>query len=101
MTVATDSDRRHLARAIDLAEQGRGQVSPNPLVGAVIGREDAVIAEGFHRGAGEAHAEVEAIREAGGSDLEGATLYVSLEPCCHRGRTGRAPTRSLRRGSTA
>ena len=88
MTVATDTDRRHLARAIDLAEQGRGQVSPNPLVGAVIVRDDAVIAEGFHRAVGEPHAEVEAIRSAAGSDLVGATLYVSLEPCCHRGRTG-------------
>jgi diaminohydroxyphosphoribosylaminopyrimidine deaminase / 5-amino-6-(5-phosphoribosylamino)uracil reductase len=88
MTVATEIDRYHLARAIELAEQGRGHVSPNPLVGAVIGRDEAVIAEGFHRAHGAPHAEVEAIRSAAGSDLEGATLYVSLEPCCHRGRTG-------------
>jgi diaminohydroxyphosphoribosylaminopyrimidine deaminase/5-amino-6-(5-phosphoribosylamino)uracil reductase len=87
MNLATEIDHRHLARAIELAEQGRGQVSPNPLVGAVIGREDEIIAEGFHRAVGAPHAEVEAIRAAGDADLEGATIYVSLEPCCHRGRT--------------
>jgi diaminohydroxyphosphoribosylaminopyrimidine deaminase/5-amino-6-(5-phosphoribosylamino)uracil reductase len=88
MTLATEIDHRHLARAIELAEQGRGHVSPNPLVGAVIGRDDTVIAEGFHRAAGEPHAEVVALGSAAGSDLDGATLYVSLEPCCHHGRTG-------------
>lgn len=87
MSVQTDSDRRHLARAIELAEQGRGRVSPNPLVGAVLGRDQEVIGEGFHRALGAPHAEVEAIRAAGTCDLHGATLYVSLEPCCHRGRT--------------
>ena len=88
MEVATEIDHRHLARAIELAEQGRGHVSPNPLVGAVIGRDEQVIAEGFHRALGGPHAEVEAIRAAAGSGLRDATLYVSLEPCCHRGRTG-------------
>jgi len=88
MTLATEIDHRHLARAIELAEQGRGHVSPNPLVGAVIARDDTIIAEGFHRAAGEPHAEVEALGSAAGSGLDGATLYVSLEPCCHHGRTG-------------
>ncbi|MGI8902751.1 MAG: bifunctional diaminohydroxyphosphoribosylaminopyrimidine deaminase/5-amino-6-(5-phosphoribosylamino)uracil reductase RibD [Solirubrobacteraceae bacterium] len=83
----TDTDHRHLARAIELAEQGRGNVSPNPLAGAVICRAHEVIGEGFHRALGAPHAEVEAIGAAGGQVLEGATLYVSLEPCCHRGRT--------------
>ncbi len=87
MALKTATDRRHLARAIELAEQGRGQVSPNPLVGAVIGLDDEVISEGFHRAVGAAHAEVEAIWAAGGRDLSGATMYVSLEPCCHHGRT--------------
>ncbi len=87
MSVTTDIDRRHLARAIDLAEGGRGQVSPNPLVGAVIGRHDEVLGEGFHEMLGGPHAEVEAIRAAGGHNLDDATLYVSLEPCCHHGRT--------------
>src|SRR2546423_15302815 len=87
MPAETEFDRLHLARAIGLAEQGRGAVSPNPLVGAVLGRGDEIIAEGFHRALGSPHAEVEAIRSAGGTDLRGATLYVSLEPCCHQGRT--------------
>ena len=87
MSPQSDIDRRHLARAIELAEQGRGRVSPNPLVGAVIGREEDVIGEGFHQTLGGPHAEIEAIRAAEGEDLEGATLYISLEPCCHHGRT--------------
>jgi diaminohydroxyphosphoribosylaminopyrimidine deaminase/5-amino-6-(5-phosphoribosylamino)uracil reductase len=87
MTSSAAIDRRHLARAIELAEQGRGQVSPNPLVGAVVADRDGVIGEGFHRALGAPHAEVEAIRAAGDRDLAGSTLYVSLEPCCHQGRT--------------
>jgi diaminohydroxyphosphoribosylaminopyrimidine deaminase / 5-amino-6-(5-phosphoribosylamino)uracil reductase len=87
MTTIADTDRRHLARAIEIAEQGRGRVSPNPLVGAVIANGDGPIGEGYHRELGAPHAEVEAIRAAGDTDLAGATLYVSLEPCCHHGRT--------------
>jgi diaminohydroxyphosphoribosylaminopyrimidine deaminase/5-amino-6-(5-phosphoribosylamino)uracil reductase len=86
MAVQTDVDRRHLARAIELAEQGRGQVSPNPLVGAVIVRDGEVLAEGWHAAYRGPHAEREAIAAADG-DLAGATLYVSLEPCCHDGKT--------------
>ena len=62
-------------------------VSPNPMVGAVIGRSGEVLGEGYHRAAGEPHAEIEAIRAAGEQTLVGATMYVSLEPCCHQGRT--------------
>src|SRR5436305_14110669 len=98
MAFENEIDRRHLARAIELAEHGRGRVSPNPLVGAVIGRDGEVIAEGFHRAVGAAHAEVEAIGGADGSDLDGATLYVSLEPCCHRGRTPPCTDAILRAG---
>ena len=87
MPMKTDTDHRHLARAIELAGNGRGRVSPNPLVGAVIGREEDVLGEGYHTAFGEAHAEVEAIEAAGDSDLAGATMYVSLEPCCHQGKT--------------
>jgi diaminohydroxyphosphoribosylaminopyrimidine deaminase / 5-amino-6-(5-phosphoribosylamino)uracil reductase len=89
MTVVNtpESDHRHLARAIELAEGGRGQVSPNPLVGAVLATVNGVLGEGFHRAHGSAHAEVEAIRAAGAVDLSEATLYVSLEPCCHHGKT--------------
>ena len=87
MSAPTEIDRLHLARAIELAEGGRGRVSPNPMVGAVIGRRDEVLGEGFHQALGGPHAEVEAIDAAGHLDLAGATLYVSLEPCCHQGKT--------------
>jgi len=87
MTATADIDRRHLARAIELAQQGRGHVSPNPLVGAVIADGESPIGEGFHRELGGPHAEVEAIEAAGERDLAGTTLYVTLEPCCHHGRT--------------
>src|ERR1700744_5337496 len=87
MTQPTDSDRRHLARAIEIAEQGRGWVSPNPLVGAGIANPDGVLAEGFHRRIGGPHAEVEAISAVGDRPLDDATLYISQEPCAHEGRT--------------
>ncbi len=83
----TDTDASHLARAIELAQRGSGRVSPNPLVGAVVVRDGEVLGEGFHTAFGAAHAEREAIAAARGADLRGATLYVSLEPCCHHGRT--------------
>ncbi|HYH10105.1 MAG TPA: bifunctional diaminohydroxyphosphoribosylaminopyrimidine deaminase/5-amino-6-(5-phosphoribosylamino)uracil reductase RibD [Thermoanaerobaculia bacterium] len=74
-----------MARALALAEQGRYTVSPNPMVGCVIVRDGVVIAEGFHRRAGEAHAEIDALRQC--HDARGATMYVTLEPCSHHGRT--------------
>jgi diaminohydroxyphosphoribosylaminopyrimidine deaminase/5-amino-6-(5-phosphoribosylamino)uracil reductase len=86
MPLRTDTDRLHLARTLELAEQGRGRVSPNPLVGAVIARDGEVLGEGWHTAYGEPHAEVEALRAAAGRDLSDATLYVSLEPCCHTGK---------------
>jgi diaminohydroxyphosphoribosylaminopyrimidine deaminase/5-amino-6-(5-phosphoribosylamino)uracil reductase len=82
----TESDHVHLARAIELAERGVGRVSPNPVVGAVIARDGEILGEGWHDEYGGPHAEVNAIRACGGADLRGATLYVSLEPCCHHGR---------------
>ena len=87
MPTLSDTDLRHLTRALDLAERGRGHVSPNPMVGAILARGDDVIAEGWHAQAGSPHAEVEALAAADGVSLEGATLYVSLEPCAHHGRT--------------
>ena len=85
-TTATERDLRHLRRAIELAERARGHTSPNPLVGAVVVRGDAVIGEGFHARAGEPHAERMALA-ACREDPAGATMYVSLEPCAHTGRT--------------
>jgi diaminohydroxyphosphoribosylaminopyrimidine deaminase/5-amino-6-(5-phosphoribosylamino)uracil reductase len=84
--LATRRDERHLSRAIDLALEARGRTSPNPLVGCVIARSGTVIGEGFHAGPGEAHAERAALA-ACREDPAGATLYVTLEPCCHQGRT--------------
>jgi len=75
-----------MRRALALAERGRGHVSPNPLVGCVLVREGEVVGEGWHRRAGEPHAEVEALTAAG-ERARGATAYVTLEPCDHTGRT--------------
>jgi len=76
----------YLEEALDLAARGLGRVSPNPAVGAVVVRDDAVVGRGFHTWAGVKHAEVLALEEAGERAL-GSTLYVSLEPCSHQGRT--------------
>ncbi|MGE4428398.1 MAG: bifunctional diaminohydroxyphosphoribosylaminopyrimidine deaminase/5-amino-6-(5-phosphoribosylamino)uracil reductase RibD [Solirubrobacteraceae bacterium] len=76
-----------LQRAVDLAERGRRSVSPNPVVGAVVVRDGATVGEGWHERAGGPHAERAAIAACGDADLAGATMYVSLEPCCHHGRT--------------
>jgi diaminohydroxyphosphoribosylaminopyrimidine deaminase/5-amino-6-(5-phosphoribosylamino)uracil reductase len=74
-----------MRRALDLAARGRYSVSPNPMVGCVIVRDGNVIAEGWHRRAGEPHAEIEALRNV--DDVRGATMFVTLEPCVHHGRT--------------
>ena len=87
MSTCTDTDRAHLARAIELAGRGAGAVRPNPVVGAVIAREEEVLGEGWHEQFGAAHAEINAIEACGLADLSDATLYVSLEPCCHEGNT--------------
>jgi len=79
-------DEKWMARALALAERGRGWVHPNPMVGAVLVRHGRVVGEGFHRKFGQAHAEVEALRRAG-ARARGATLYVNLEPCAHWGKT--------------
>ncbi|HET6569966.1 MAG TPA: bifunctional diaminohydroxyphosphoribosylaminopyrimidine deaminase/5-amino-6-(5-phosphoribosylamino)uracil reductase RibD [Solirubrobacterales bacterium] len=84
----TTADREHLRRALELAELGRGRVSPNPLVGAVIVRDGAVIGEGYHAELGDLHAERAALKDCAerGEDPRGATVYVTLEPCAHTGR---------------
>jgi len=87
MTIGTDTDKALLARAIELADRGAGSVKPNPVVGAVIARGEEVLGEGWHERYGAAHAEVNAIEACGLEDLSEATLYVSLEPCCHEGKT--------------
>ena len=78
-----------MAQALELAERGRGRTSPNPLVGCVIVKDDEVIGRGWHERAGEPHAEVNALRDAEQvkGETAGATVYVTLEPCSHHGRT--------------
>src|SRR4030081_479436 len=87
MAVSTETDKAHLARAIELAANGSGAVRPNPVVGAVVARDGEVLGEGWHEKFGAAHAEGNASEACGMADLGGATLYVSLEPCCHEGKT--------------
>jgi diaminohydroxyphosphoribosylaminopyrimidine deaminase/5-amino-6-(5-phosphoribosylamino)uracil reductase len=79
-------DQRWMRRALELAEKGRGRTSPNPMVGAVLVKEGRAVGEGFHQRAGGPHAEVNALREAG-REAAGSTMYVTLEPCTHQGRT--------------
>jgi diaminohydroxyphosphoribosylaminopyrimidine deaminase/5-amino-6-(5-phosphoribosylamino)uracil reductase len=79
-------DHCHMARALRLAERGLYTTTPNPRVGCVIVRDGRVVGEGWHRRAGEPHAEILALRQAAGA-ARGATVYVSLEPCSHHGRT--------------
>src|SRR4030095_7466505 len=79
-------DFRWMGRALELAERGAGLTSPNPMVGAVVVAAGRSVGEGFHARAGGAHAEIEALARAGEA-ARGATLYVTLEPCNHTGRT--------------
>ncbi|WP_291720153.1 bifunctional diaminohydroxyphosphoribosylaminopyrimidine deaminase/5-amino-6-(5-phosphoribosylamino)uracil reductase RibD [Bernardetia sp.] len=83
-------DQIYMQRALQLAEKGKGSVSPNPLVGCVIVAQDRIIGEGYHQKYGEAHAEVNALRSITKEDkhlLKEATVYVTLEPCSHFGKT--------------
>ncbi|MFD2111970.1 bifunctional diaminohydroxyphosphoribosylaminopyrimidine deaminase/5-amino-6-(5-phosphoribosylamino)uracil reductase RibD [Thiorhodococcus fuscus] len=80
------ADQEYMARAIHLARLGRFTTDPNPRVGCVLVRDGRIVGEGWHRRAGEAHAERHALAQAG-SEAGGATAYVTLEPCCHHGRT--------------
>ncbi len=79
-------DEKWIRRAIRLAKRGKGKTSPNPMVGAILVKEGRVVGEGYHRRAGEAHAEIIAIQKAG-PEAKGSTLYINLEPCVHYGKT--------------
>lgn len=92
------TDAAYMERALALAERGRGRTSPNPMVGAVVVSPDGVVVgAGYHRRAGEPHAEVHALAAAG-DRARGATLYCTLEPCCHTGRTGPCVARIVEAG---
>jgi diaminohydroxyphosphoribosylaminopyrimidine deaminase/5-amino-6-(5-phosphoribosylamino)uracil reductase len=84
--VTGKGDNTWMSRALQLARRGLYTTDPNPLVGCVIVKDDVLIAEGWHQKAGEAHAEKIALASAG-EEARGATLYVTLEPCCHHGKT--------------
>ncbi len=80
------TDKYYMQIALNLAQRARGRTSPNPMVGALVVKNNKVIGQGYHAKAGTPHAEIHALNEAG-KDAPGATLYVTLEPCCHQGRT--------------
>ncbi len=86
MAIEND-DSKFMTRAFELATQGRGSVEPNPPVGCVVVQEGKIVGEGWHRCFGGPHAEIEAL-SAAGSAARGATMIVTLEPCCHQGKTG-------------
>jgi diaminohydroxyphosphoribosylaminopyrimidine deaminase/5-amino-6-(5-phosphoribosylamino)uracil reductase len=95
---SSGADVMYMDRALFHAARGRGRTSPNPLVGAVLVTSDGiVVGQGHHERAGEPHAEVRALMQAG-DRARGATLYCTLEPCCHHGRTGPCVTRILDAG---
>lgn len=95
--MSADLDRAWMARALAEAERGRGWVEPNPMVGAVVGRDGVVVGVGHHQKFGGPHAEVFALERAG-ELARGATLYVTLEPCCHQGKTPPCTEAILRSG---
>ena len=90
-------DEVYMRRALELAEGGRGLVAPNPLVGAVVVRDGRIVGEGWHQGPGTSHAEIMAL-EAAGERTSGSTLYVTLEPCSHFGRTPPCAPRVIQAG---
>lgn len=93
------TDRDYMSRAIELAKRGSGLTNPNPMVGAVIVKDGRIIGEGYHRRCGELHAERNAIASLTES-AQGATIYVTLEPCCHYGRTPPCTEAILAQGIT-
>jgi diaminohydroxyphosphoribosylaminopyrimidine deaminase/5-amino-6-(5-phosphoribosylamino)uracil reductase len=97
LPVNASEDQRHMARALELAEKGLYSTDPNPRVGCVLTRGTQVVGEGWHEYAGGPHAEINALARAGES-ARGSTAYVTLEPCCHQGRTGPCSEALVRAG---
>lgn len=99
--MADSVDIKWMLRCLELACSAEGRTAPNPLVGSVVlNRDGQVVGEGYHKGAGLAHAEVEALNSASAEDVRGGTLYVNLEPCCHFGRTPPCSDRVIESGVT-
>ncbi len=84
---STDADLQWMRHAIDVARRGQGAVEPNPMVGCVLIKDGQLLAEGWHEAFGQAHAEVNALKQVSGQDLSDVTMYVTLEPCSHQGKT--------------
>ncbi len=82
------SHEQFMREALRLARRGLGRTSPNPVVGSVVVKKGAIIGRGYHKKAGLPHAEIEALAGLNTTELKGAVLYITLEPCCHKGRTG-------------
>jgi len=87
MSEIDELDRQWMTRAIELARKAQGHVEPNPMVGAVVVKDGILVAEGYHEKFGQAHAEVNALANCPTGQADGSTLYVTLEPCCHQGKT--------------
>ncbi|MCK4391312.1 bifunctional diaminohydroxyphosphoribosylaminopyrimidine deaminase/5-amino-6-(5-phosphoribosylamino)uracil reductase RibD, partial [Candidatus Bipolaricaulota bacterium] len=85
-SINSTNDERFMEIALELARRGEGWVNPNPITGAVVVKNGVIIGRGYHKAFGGPHAEVFALKEAG-ENTRGATLYVTLEPCCHHGKT--------------
>ncbi len=83
LSMKNELDLLYLKKCLELAEKAKGFTAPNPMVGSVLVKNGKIIGEGFHKGAGLPHAEVNAVNSVQGEDLKGATLYCNLEPCCH------------------
>jgi diaminohydroxyphosphoribosylaminopyrimidine deaminase/5-amino-6-(5-phosphoribosylamino)uracil reductase len=98
MTVADQPHEVFMARALELARRAWGQTHPNPMVGAVIVEHGLIVAEGWHHASGQPHAEIEALRALGRKPADGASIYVTLEPCSTCGRTGACTTAILNSG---
>ncbi|RQD69862.1 MAG: bifunctional diaminohydroxyphosphoribosylaminopyrimidine deaminase/5-amino-6-(5-phosphoribosylamino)uracil reductase RibD, partial [Tindallia sp. MSAO_Bac2] len=92
-----EADEKYMWLALDLARQGLGSTSPNPVVGAVIVKNGEILGTGYHQAAGSPHAEIHALQNAG-ERAEGATLYVTLEPCVHHGKTPPCTDRIIEAG---
>lgn len=97
--ITSDADEKYMALALELAEKGRGKVEPNPMVGAVLVKNGEIVGKGYHQVFGEAHAEIHAINE-GKANCKGATLYVSMEPCAHHGKTAPCVDAIIKSGIT-
>jgi diaminohydroxyphosphoribosylaminopyrimidine deaminase/5-amino-6-(5-phosphoribosylamino)uracil reductase len=92
------NDEDYMKLALELAAKAKGRTSPNPMVGAVVVKDGKIVSQGYHRKAGQPHAEVDALNKAG-NEAKGATLYLNLEPCVHYGRTPPCTRRIIESGT--